>query len=137
MKYILEHPIKGTAGNQKYETVIEWRNGVLTTDEPEKIGGKDIGPDPYTLLLSSLVTCTIATLRMYLELKAIPLPTIVVEANMFQRLLPDGLVMHIERKINFGQSLDKEMEARLLRIAENCPVSKILKGNIKINTAFL
>ena len=136
MKYILEHPIKGTAGSQKYETSIKWRNGILITDEPGKIGGKDIGPDPYTLLLSSLVTCTISTLRMYLELKAMPIATLEVEANMFHRLLPDGLSMHIERNITFGHQFDKDIKAKLLRVAENCPVSKILKGNIQINTTF-
>lgn len=64
MKYLLENPIKGTIGSEKHLTTIYWRNGVLITDESEKLGGKDLGPDPYTLLLSSLVACTLATLRM-------------------------------------------------------------------------
>lgn len=136
MKYILEKPIKGTLGKEKHESSIQWRNGVLKTDEPKELGGQDKGPDPYTLLLSSLVTCTLATLRMYLEIKNITLFNIEVEANMFQKLEQDGLVMHIERSITFGDEYDEELHVKLLRIAENCPVSKLLKGNIKISTTF-
>jgi hypothetical protein len=40
MKYLLETPIKGTIGSEKYKTTIHWRNGVLITDEPEKLGGR-------------------------------------------------------------------------------------------------
>lgn len=52
MKYILETPIRGTLGPQKYETAIHWRNGILISDEPEKLGGKDLRPDPFKLSLS-------------------------------------------------------------------------------------
>jgi hypothetical protein len=47
MKYVLETPVKGIIGSEKVKTAIHWRNGVLITDEPEKLGGKDLGPDPY------------------------------------------------------------------------------------------
>lgn len=136
MKYILETPVKGTIGTQKYKTAIHWRNGVLITDEPEKLGGKDLGPDPYTLLLSSLVACTLATLRMYIEHKGLAISEIEIEANMFYKIENKETMVHIERKIQFREQLDPEVQQRLLRVAENCPISKILKGNINISTEF-
>ena len=69
MKYKLEKPVQGTIGNEKYQCTIEWRNGKFISDEPETIGGKDSGPDPYTLLLSSLASCKLITLRMYIDRK--------------------------------------------------------------------
>lgn len=39
---MLEKPVKGIIGLQKYKTVIHWRNGVFISDEPEKLGGKDL-----------------------------------------------------------------------------------------------
>jgi len=134
MKYILETPISGTIGSEKYKTVIHWRNGVLTTDEPEKLGGKDVGPDPYTLLLSSLAACTLATLRMYIEHKGLAIPEIKIKANMFHRIQNEETVLLIERKIEFQNIDDLELQQKLLHVAENCPISKILKGNIKIVT---
>jgi putative redox protein len=134
MKYILDVPVKGIIGPKKYKTVIHWRNGVLITDEPEKIGGKDLGPDPYTLLLSSLIACTLATLRMYIDLKQIQIEEIQVEANLFQKLENLETVTWIERKILFSALQSEDISQRLIRVAENCPVSKMLKGSIKVTT---
>jgi putative redox protein len=136
MKYLLENPVVGTTGTEKFRAHIRWRNGVLITDEPEKLGGKDTGPDPYTLLLASLVSCTMATLRMYIDHKGLDIPNIGVEANLFHRLESEGPVVHIERRIAIGDLQDTAIQDRLIRVAENCPISKILKGNIKIMTAF-
>jgi putative redox protein len=136
MKYLLEIPVKGTIGSEKFRIAIRWRNGVLITDEPEKLGGKDLGPDPYTLLLSSLVSCTLVTLRMYIERKGLIIPEIEVEANMFHWIENEGTVMLIERRIAIQNVPNPEVQQRLIRVAENCPVSKILKGNIKITTEF-
>jgi putative redox protein len=134
MKYMLETPVRGAIGIEKFKTAIHWRNGVLIADEPEKLGGKDLGPDPYTLLLSSLVSCTLATLRMYIDHKGLEIPEIEVEANMFQRIENNGTVLRIDRKIDLKNLADPELQERLIRVAEDCPVSKILKGNITIQT---
>ncbi len=136
MKYILEKPITGTIGIEKYKTTIHWRNGVFTTDEPQKLGGKDAGPDPFTLLLSSLVSCTLATLRMYIDHKGLTVTDMSVEANMFHRIVGESTLLCIERNIDIGNITHEETISRLLRVAESCPISKILKGNIRITTSF-
>lgn len=137
MKYLLEKPIRGIIKGERYKTDIVWRNGILITDEPEKIGGKDLGPDPYSLTLSSLVACTLATLRMYIDIKEIQVGEIIVQANIFNKIEKEGIVVHIERKIVITEITDQDLQSRLLRVAESCPISKILKSNIKINTAIL
>lgn len=135
MNYILENPVKGTIAAQKYKTTIQWRNGVLVTDEPEKLGGKDLGPDPYTLLLSSLIACTLATLKMYIERKGLMISEIEVEANLFSKIENEEVVTYIEKKIKFSEQPDMEIQERLLKVAEKCPVSKILTGTINVSTA--
>lgn len=134
MKYLLETPIKGEIGTLKYATKIHWRNGVMITDEPQSKSGLDLGPDPFTLLLSSLVACTLATLRMYIDHKGYDIPEIKCEANMYQRIKSSGTFTHMERKVDFCQELPEDLIQRLLEIAEKCPVSLMLKQNVLIST---
>src|SRR3712207_5225763 len=53
----------------KYEHEIRVREHRLTADEPEDIGGKDVGPSPEELLAASLASCTAITMQMYADRK--------------------------------------------------------------------
>jgi putative redox protein len=134
MEYLLEKPVIANIGTEKFKVTIEWRNGTLIGDEPEQIGGKDLGPDPYTLLLSSLAACTLSTLRMYIDRKGWDIPNISVSVNMFQSK-ENALMTQFERQIIFTETITDDVKERLLIIAKKCPVSKILENNITINTA--
>lgn len=133
MEYLLEKPVIATIGTEKYRVDIEWRNGIIIGDEPEIIGGKDLGPDPYTLLLSSLASCTLSTLRMYIDRKGWKISKISISVNMSQSNA-NGLTTKFERQISFTETVTDEIKERLLIIAKKCPVSKILENNIIINT---
>jgi putative redox protein len=134
MDYKLQQPVRGTIGTEKYKCVIEWRNGEFIADEPVKTGGQDTGPDPYTLLLSSLASCTLVTLRMYIERKGWDVPTIKVNANLFQTKKDDVLTTFIDRDITFPAGLEAEKKDRLLEIAQHCPISKILENTVKVRS---
>lgn len=134
MKYRLEKPVHGTIGTEKYQCTIEWRNGTLVADEPESLGGKDLGPDPYTLLLSSLATCKLVTLRMYIDRKGWDVPRIAVSANMYQEIKDNVTHTIIDCDIVFLDPVEEEKKLRLQEIAKNCPVSKILEGDIKVRS---
>ncbi|MBU2062173.1 MAG: OsmC family protein [Bacteroidetes bacterium] len=133
MENALENDIIGHIGMQKYLCTINWRNGQFIMDEPEKIEGKDLGPDPYTALLASLASCTLSTLRMYIDRKGWDIPEITIALNFYQESNPD-LTTTIKRIITFPVTVDEDIKKRLLIIAEKCPVSKLLKNNIVINT---
>lgn len=134
MEYKLQKPVQGTIGTTKYQHVIEWRNGQFIADEPEKQGGQDTGPDPYTLLLSSLASCTLVTLRMYIDRKGWDIPVIKVNVNMWQTKENDILTTYLDRDVVLPEGTDPEQKNRLLEIAAQCPVSKILEGNIKVRS---
>jgi len=134
MEYKLQKPVHGTIGTEKYQCVIEWRNGQFIADEPEKNGGKDTGPDPFTLLLSSLASCTLVTLRMYIDRKGWNIPEIKVNVNLFQTKDGENTNTFIDRDITFAAGVEQEQKNRLLEIAQQCPVSKILEGNIKVRS---
>ncbi|MGG9963715.1 (4Fe-4S)-binding protein [Ferruginibacter sp. SUN106] len=135
MQYKLEKPVHGTIGTKKYQCNIEWRNGKFIADEPVKSGGEDTGPDPFTLLLSSLASCTLVTLRMYIERKGWDIPSIAVNTNLFQSKQGEELLTFIDRDISFPDAeVSAEQKNRLAEIAQACPVSKILEGNTKVRT---
>lgn len=135
MQYKFEKPVKGTIGTENYKCTIEWRNGQFIADEPATNGGKDEGPDPYTLLLSSLASCTLITLRMYIERKGWNINGISVDTNMFQTKKEDKAITTIDRDIRFADAVTQEQCDRLYEIASACPISKILEGgNIVIRT---
>ena len=69
MEDLFENDILGRIGTQKYLCNITWRNGQFLMDEPENVGGKDLGMDPFSTLLASLAGCTLSTLRMYIDRK--------------------------------------------------------------------
>ncbi|SHL84253.1 OsmC family protein [Flavobacterium xinjiangense] len=133
MGNLLEKDISGHIGTQKYLCTISWRNGQLIMDEPESIDGNDLGPDPYSTLLASLAGCTLSTLRMYIDRKGWIIPEINITLNATQET-GNEVTTIISRKISFSTEITPEQKERLLMIAEKCPVSRILKGTITINT---
>jgi putative redox protein len=134
MKYVLEHPVTATIGTEKYKCTVEWRHGKFIVDEPESSGGKDKGPDPTTLLLSSLGTCTLATLRMYIDRKGWDIPKLSVSVNMYHEIREGKNVTVIDRDINFLSQVTDEQRERMIQIARVCPISKILEGEVNIRT---
>jgi uncharacterized OsmC-like protein len=116
---------------------------VLRSDEPVASGGTDTGPDPYGLLLAALGSCTSMTLRLYARRKSWPLDGISV-ALSHERIhekdcesceKPDARISRITREITIAGALSPEQRARLLEIAERCPVHRTLEGEIRIITA--
>ncbi|RZJ73047.1 (4Fe-4S)-binding protein [Flavobacterium sp.] len=135
MRYNLEKPVVSTITDEKYRCHVEWRNGSFIADEPVKYGGGDTGPDPYTLLLSALASCKIVTLRMFIEKEGWNVPTISAAANLFQVRKEDEMKTTIDCDITFPDAdLNREQRDRLLKVAEKCPVSKIIKGEAEVRT---
>lgn len=132
MEYFFDKNIEGKIGTQKYLCTISWHNGELLMDEPASVGGNDLGPDPFSTFLASLAGCTLSTLRMYIDRKGWNIPEIKISLNLYQELNPE-LETTIVRTISFGD-VSEEQQERLLVIADKCPISKLLKGTVTINT---
>ena len=123
-------------GTEKYYTEVTAGKNKIITDEPLDKGGQDKGFNPFELLAASLATCTAATLRMYIDRKGWSVPEIDVEVEMEN--YPQTKNTIFTRKISYGLAiLEAEQLARLLHIADACPVHKMLHGNMEINTLFL
>ena len=134
MKYKLDEAVHGSIGIQKYQCSIGWKNGKMIADEPESSGGKATGPDPYTLLMSSLLACSLITMRMYIDRKGWDIPEIAMNANLYQETADGKLTTTIDREIVFISPVNDEQRKRLKDIIKLCPVSKLLENDIVMRT---
>lgn len=124
--------ITGDIVKDRQEVTVNWRAGQLILDEPTFNGGNDIGPDPFTTVLSGLVGCTLTTLRIYIKRKGWDITDIHCSVNMIQQAEP--FKTSVFRTLSFGQPVTDAQKERLLWIAVNCPVAKLLQGEIDIDT---
>lgn len=115
----------------QYQTIVNSGGHAIIADEPVKAEGTDTGMNPYSLLLASLASCTVITLRMYINRKMWPIDEIKADIEMFKT----ATGTRIETKLSFKGEINAEQHERLLKIANACPVHKILVGNIDINTS--
>ena len=114
----------------------------LTADEPVKAGGTDTGPSPYDLLCAALGACTSMTLALYAGRKQWPLESVTVRLRHAKIHAADcqscetkvGMLDRIERDVELGGTLSAEQRARLLEIADRCPVHRTLTSEIEIAT---
>jgi len=114
----------------------------LKADEPLAAGGTDTGVSPYHLLLAALGACTSMTISMYARRKAWPLERVTVRLRHSRIYATDcaecetkeGMLDRIEREIHFTGPLTTEQNARLIEIANKCPVHRTLTSEIDIRT---
>lgn len=129
-------------GVGKFQQTVTVGPHRLTADEPVAVGGLDSGPGPYDLLLAGLGACTSMTLRMYAERKKLALDRVIVRlrhekihaADCADCETKEGRLDRIERTITLEGDLDAETRARLLEIADKCPVHRTLESEIDIVT---
>ena len=112
-------------------------------DEPASYGGTDRGMSPYGFVSSGLGACTSMTIRMYARRKKWPLTGITVDVchdkvhAQDAGLASDGKVDQFRRKIRLQGPLDAAQRAKLLEIADKCPVHRTLEGSAHITTELL
>ena len=128
--------------NHKFACDIQTDSHQWQGDEPLKVGGDNLGPDPYEHLLAALGTCTVMTVRMYANFKKIPLKNTWVELSHNREYSQDcgdcaqskKTIDVISRNIYFEGDLSDEDIKRLLIIADKCPVHRTLHNQIEVRT---
>ena len=105
-------------------------------DEPESVGGGNTATTPDRLILSSLGACTAITLQMVATRRQIPMTGIQVELQLNPNGKPES-GNEIVRHITLQGDLDEAQRAQLLKVANACPMHKLLTGEITIQTDIL
>src|SRR6185312_8702696 len=123
-------------GAGKFQVEISAHGTRLFADEPVAVGGLGSGLSPYELLAAGLGACTCMTVRLYADRKGWPLQRVrasVRHDKVDGQTPPDVF----DRRIAFDGPLDPEQRAKLLEIADHCPVHRTLEGGAKVVTSAL
>ena len=122
-------------GHRKENYVVEITAGnhTLTADVLPKLRGTDLGPDPHEIFEASLAACTIITLQMYADRQQWKLES----ADVTIRIDQEGAQSHLTREIALRGDLTADQAARLLEIADKCPIHKLMTSDISITTVLI
>lgn len=128
------------AGRLRYAQNVSVGPHRLQGDEPVSAGGRDVGPDPYELLLAALGSCAGITVRMYADRKQWPLEGVHIELSYARVHAEDcarcnegiELVDGIEMELSFFGELSESQRQRLAEIANKCPVHRTLESSLPI-----
>jgi len=133
-------------GLGKFQSMVATRTHRLIADEPESVGGFDSGPTPYDFLSAALGACTVMTLRMYADRKKLPVTkigTTVTHGKVHAQDCTDcaeelkekgGRIDRFERLISIDGDIDEDVRARMIEIADKCPVHKTLEAGAAVVT---
>lgn len=115
-----------------YRVSIQARDHSIIADEPKENEGTDLGPNPHELLAAALGACTCATVRMYADRKGMALDGLQAHITLIWDKEKNST--EIKRDITLTGSLGAEDRAKLLEIANKCPIHKALTNPINIET---
>lgn len=110
----------------------------LLADEPEAYGGTGRGLSPYGFLAAGLGACTSMTIRMYARRKGWPLTGVSVDVSHDKVHAQDAAdrqgakVDRFHRVIRLAGDLSPEQCAKLMEIADKCPVHRTLERSSEI-----
>jgi len=129
-------------GNEGFKTEVKAGKHRFLADEPASVGGTDLGPNPYDLLLAALGTCTSMTLRMYADHKKLEVDEIKIHLSHAKVHAQDcedcenerAKIDRIDRYIEIEGNLTEAQRQRMLEIADKCPVHRTLHNTIHVNS---
>ena len=125
-----------------FRTDVSAAGHPLVADEPVAVGGSNLGPTPYDLLSAALATCTTMTLKMYATHKKLALNSVSARVTHDKIHADDcsdcestsGKIDAFRRVLYFDGELSDAQQARLLEIADKCPVHRTLHSEVKVRT---
>ncbi|WP_420602189.1 alpha/beta fold hydrolase [Flagellimonas sp.] len=127
-------------GSDGFTTEMKVGNHYMIADEPESYGGNDFGPSPYELVSAGLSACTAMTIQMYAKRKGWPVENVEVHTSYSKSHAEDcencendnAKIDTFHREIKLTGNLDDKQRARMMQIADKCPVHKTLHSETQV-----
>ncbi len=128
-----------------FTTAMRIGNHYYTADEPLEVGGNDFGPSPYELVSAGLSACTAMTIQMYTKRKGWEVDNVEVHTTFGRTHAVDceacetdsAKIDTFHREIKLTGNLDEKQRARIMQIADKCPVHKTLHNEVQVITKLI
>lgn len=128
--------------DEKFTTNLKVGDHYLIADEPKSFGGNNFGPSPYEFLSAGLAACTVMTIQMYARRKNWNVGNVSVHIDYSKEHAIDcqecekdsSKIDTFKREIKLVGNLTDEQKAKLIQIADKCPVHKTLHSKTQIIT---
>ncbi|HUL86579.1 MAG TPA: OsmC family protein [Pseudolabrys sp.] len=117
------------SGSGRYSQIVTAGSHTLSADEPQAVGGDDVGPSPYEYIMAGLGACTAMTLRSYVTRHNWGVGRITIELQ-HEKIVGTGstsIIDQFHRVIHLEGDVSEEQRLKLLEIAETCAVSQTLR----------
>jgi putative redox protein len=114
------HPIEGTL---THEIIVNGRHR-LTTDEPTRLGGEDLGPAPHELMAAMVAACVSTMVALYARNRGWEIPGLRVDVDYD----PEPTPRQVAIAIRLPDDLTADQLQRLRRVADTCPVRRALEA---------
>lgn len=130
-------------GDKMFTTHLKLGDHYFIADEPTTFGGNNFGPSPYEFLSAGLAACTVMTIQMYARRKKWEVENVTCHINYSKDHAVDcehceedsAKIDTFTREIKLEGNLSEEQRAKLLEIADKCPVHKTLHTKTQIITS--
>lgn len=126
----MSEPVTSHFAANQFAQHIEQSGHTLLADTTATFGGQNAGMDPHALVAAALSACTGMTLWMYAAKKGWPLTDAPVQVHLDHQ--KDRTV--VRRAVRLVGPLDDAQRARLLEVADRCPIHRLLCGEVQIRT---
>jgi len=127
------------------QATLHRAHGALTTlsngrhawlsDVNQALGSGDQAPDPHDLLDSALAACTVLTLELYIRRRQMAVTGLKVRVDHTESRNEHGQVHYqLVRHVDIEGDITEADRAKLLDIANKCPIHRIMEGEIEVQT---
>lgn len=117
-----------------YQSIISNGKHTIIGDEPVNVKGTDLGMTPTQLVLAGISMCKVATIRNVARRKKIEIGDVDAELSQVAKKNPDGTFStEVNSAIKIQGDITDEQRAMLIKEADNCYVTRLVKGNWTIN----
>jgi putative redox protein len=114
---------RSIGGTLRHEVDVNGRHTIVT-DEPEGLGGTDLGPAPHELMAAMLAACASTMVVLYAQRHGWRLGDVRVDVRYDADVTP----RRVEISVHLPDGLTPDQVQRLRRVAETCPAKRALEA---------